>query len=309
MLFESLRCSISRFITTKLGKFGKSYEALLLCLVGHLYLRFNYVPMKKMNLRSLCRRRRTAEDHLCEMTTAEDYSMADECPWTTQGSLQKVKAVRKSVVVKWWGCGEPDGMNNNVVKQGLEMYEVFNLETLCNDEGGSLRGIIALDYQFTSGTRVKGRVQHASESAGQACMQGSTWIWTGAESVGHATVGTLIQVQKPIQPLTSYLVERLTSTRYIVAEAFAMNTAVGAIDGDVNQAIDGYVNPGEVALDTLRSMEPSGTLRHKKILMAMAGRDVIDQDLSLVLGWAATQHAGSLILRGWTVRKKIHSTT
>ena len=169
------------------------------------------------------------------------------------------------------------------------MYEVFNLETLCNDEGGSLRGIIALDYQFTSGTRVKGRVQHASESAGQACMQGSTWIWTGAESVGHATVGTLIQVQKPIQPLTSYLVERLMSTRYNVAEAFAMNTAVGAIDADVNQAIGGDVNPGEMALQTLRSMVPSGTLRHKKILMAMAGGDVIDQDLSLVLGWAATQ--------------------
>ena len=33
---------VSRFITTKLGKLGKSYEALLLCLVGHLYLRFNY---------------------------------------------------------------------------------------------------------------------------------------------------------------------------------------------------------------------------------------------------------------------------
>ena len=109
LLFESLRCSISRFITTKLGKLGRSYEALLLCLVGHLYLRFNYVPMKKMNLRSLCRRRRTVEDHLGERRTAKDHSMAYECPWTTQGSLQRVKAVRKSVVVKWW---EPDGMND-----------------------------------------------------------------------------------------------------------------------------------------------------------------------------------------------------
>ena len=34
---------------------------------------------------------------------------------------------------------------NNVVKQGLEMYEELNLETRCNDEGGSLRGSIALD--------------------------------------------------------------------------------------------------------------------------------------------------------------------
>ena len=60
-----------------------------------------------------------------------------------------------------------------------------------------------------------------------------------------------------------------------------MYTAVGVIAGDVN--------PGEVALDTLRSMVPSGTLRHKKILMATAGRDVIELDLSFVSGWAATR--------------------
>ena len=91
------------------GGLGRSYEALLLCLVGYLYLRFNYVPIKKMNSRSLCQRRRTVKDHLGERRTAKDHSMAYECPWTTQGSLQRVKAVRKSVVVKWW---EPDGMND-----------------------------------------------------------------------------------------------------------------------------------------------------------------------------------------------------
>ena len=105
-------------------------------------------------------------------------------------------------------------------------------------------------------------------------------------------------------------------------------------------AIARDVDPGEVALHTLR---PFGTFRNKTPsspfvlrgqlaldnvqrdvdmdLMAKAGRDVIDNGLSCVSGWAATRsksipalmvasvHAGRLILRGWTVGPKSHSST
>ena len=108
-----------------------------------------------------------------------------------------------------------------------------------------------------------------------------------------------------------------------------MDTAVGAIAGDVN--------PGEGALHTLR---PFGTFRNKMPsshslqgllhrlravrivdLMARVGRDVIEHGLSAVSGWAATGsksiparivarvHGGSLILQSWTVGQKIHSST
>ena len=58
------------------------------------------------------------------------------------------------------------------------MYEALNLETRCNDDGGSLRGSFTLAYQLT--------------------------------------VATLTQVPTPIKLFTSYLLE-LMSTRYIVA--------------------------------------------------------------------------------------------
>ena len=55
-----------------------------------------------------------------------------------------------------------------------------------------------------------------------------------------------------IKPLTSYLVDfEMTSTRYIVAEASAMDT--------VEEAIAIYVKPWEVASDKLR---PFGTYRN-----------------------------------------------
>ena len=115
------------------------------------------------------------------------------------------------------------------------MYKVSDLETQCNDEGGSLRGSIALAYQLTFGIR---------------------------------------QVLKPTRPLTTYLVDgKLTSTRDTVAEAFAMDVAVEAIAGGVNpdvtesfamdiamEVVAADDNPGEADLHTLRSC---GTFRNK----------------------------------------------
>ena len=74
----------------------------------------------------------------------------------------------------------PTSMMKNVVRQRLEIYKVSDLETQCDDEGGSLRGRVTLAYQLTLRTR---------------------------------------QVLAPIKPLTSYLVDlEMTSTRYNVAD-------------------------------------------------------------------------------------------